>query len=170
MSTIETLKNERANVEAKLYEAFIESYKTDQNLQDAILVTDLSNDYRLDQYGEIVRVTSISLPTDPVAKQAFSDYLSEHCIYVDWDAELLCMSEGDALTIQTDTRRDNGVYMSHKCVIPESEYKVDGEVCETTRNALIEDYMEKTGYYPGVFRIDYDGNVYPVNTQKKESA
>jgi hypothetical protein len=36
------------------------------------------------------------------------------------------------------------------------------------RNRLIKAHMEKTGCFPGVFRADDHGNVFPVNTQEKE--
>jgi hypothetical protein len=68
--------------------------------------------------------------------------------------------------VQDDAGRDNGVYLADKCIINESEYKNDGEVDETKRNALIEAYMEKMGYFPGVFRRDRDGSVYSVKTLK----
>jgi hypothetical protein len=35
------------------------------------------------------------------------------------------------------------------------------------RNGLVERHMEKTGCYPGVFRVTQYGDVFPVNTQKK---
>lgn len=75
----------------------------------------------------------------------------------------------DCLIIQDDTRRDNGVWQGRAIVIDESLYvDEDGEVDVEKRNALIESHMDKTGYYPGVFRVDYHGNVFSVNTIKKE--
>ena len=59
----------------------------------------------------------------------------------------------------------NGVWLNSKCIIEESSYTDDdGEVNETKRNALIEAYMDKSGFFPGVFRTDSHGNVFAIKT------
>jgi hypothetical protein len=81
------------------------------------------------------------------------------------------MSQGECLIIQDDTRHDNGVWLSGKCIIDEVDYTdhtITGKVDTRKRNELIESWMEKNGYFPGVFRCDCYGNVYHVNTQDKE--
>lgn len=51
-------------------------------------------------------------------------------------------------------------------MIPERDYKSDGEDVDVIkRNALIEAYMERSGYFPGVFRVDQRGNVSLVDTK-----
>lgn len=102
----------------------------------------------------------------------FESYLSEKsCAYVDWENDVLKVYFGpDEIMIQDDTGRDNGVYQSGKCIIDESEYTDEetGEVDEAKRNALIESHMERTGFFPGVFRMTrHDDEVYPVDTRKK---
>ena len=48
---------------------------------------------------------------------------------------------------------------------------LDGITYDTAkRNRLIEEYMEKTGCYPGVFSSDRHGNVFAVNTKENQNA
>ena len=48
---------------------------------------------------------------------------------------------------------------SGQWIVSKSDYETKDE-----RNKLIEKYMESKGYFPGVFFIDYYGNVKHVNT------
>lgn len=105
-------------------------------------------------------------------RDEFEAWLSDnYCMRVDWDNDCLLVSQGDDnLIIQDDSyrSRDNGVWQSGKRVIAESEYRNEGDdVDEEKRNALIEAHMEKTGYYPGVFRVTQHGDVFEVSTLKK---
>jgi hypothetical protein len=96
-------------------------------------------------------------------------YLSGRGVLVDWKNEVLSQYLGpDCIIIQDDHGRDNGVYQEHKQLFDEDDYRdEDGEIDEQKRNALIESHMERTGCWPGVFRVTRHGDVYPVNTNKK---
>lgn len=93
------------------------------------------------------------------------------CARIDWDNSAVSITSYGAILIQDETRHDNGVWSleMNKVIIPESLYKNDdGDVDVSARNKLIEEYMEKTGYFPGVYRVDYHGNIFAVNTQENK--
>lgn len=171
--TIETLNkefelaNENAGViEIELQNAWNEVFKELPVIKDMVTKLESSNDFIFDKYGEIASYISFDSSDFLECRGYFETYMQDyHYINVDWDGECLLYNQGpDSITIQDDTRYDNGVWFNHKVVINESEYKDDDGVNETKRNALIEAYMERTGYFPGVFRVDSHGNVFLVNT------
>lgn len=128
-----------------------------------------SNEYRTDQYGEIESYVYLNTSDFKDCMAYFKNYMMEFH-FIQFDGDCLSYSQGESITIQDDTRRDNGVWLNGKCIIDESEYKDDTEVNETKRNELIEAYMEKHGYFPGVFRADSHGNVFPVSTHSVKVA
>jgi hypothetical protein len=115
---------------------------------------------------------------DSACRAYFETYISDAGIWVNWKNESLGQFRGhDCLIIQSNNRFDcdNGVWQEQNQIIPEYEYRTDatgavaedGEVNEDLRNELIERYMEKTGYYPDVFHVTRNGDVFLINTQKK---
>ena len=151
----------------QLKKEFDKVFDNDKALQKAINDSESASEYGNDSSGiySWFRFSGLSEFKDD-AKEFLDEYLSDLGIQVDWDNECLMHYQGESLVIQDDTRHDNGIWLECKLIIPESEYKIEGEVNETLRNKLIEEYMEKTGFYPGVFRVDYYGNVFSVNTLK----
>lgn len=100
----------------------------------------------------------------------FETWLSENYnLTVDWENDCFVLWQGDDnIIIQVDTGRDNGVWQGSKLLFDEDLYRTeDGTVDIEKRNALIEEHMEKTGYFPGVFRVDQYGNVSYIQTLKK---
>lgn len=155
-------------IKAKLQIEWNKVFNDMVQIRDAVSKLEQSNDYMGNEYGEICSWVNFDLSDFKDCKEFFQEYMRErNFIEVDFQNDTLIMSHGDDnLIIQDDTRRDNGVWQGGKLVIDESDYKTeDGEIDETKRNALIEAHMEKTGYFPGVYRIDYHGNVFPVNTK-----
>jgi hypothetical protein len=125
-----------------------------------------STDYRFDEYGEIVSYHYVDLSDFKDSKKYLVQYLRDsYCADLDLVNECITYSQGESIVIQDETRRDNGVWLSSKLIIDESEYKDENGVNETKRNELIEAYMEKTGCFPGVFRSDSHGNVFSVSTK-----
>lgn len=136
-------------------------------LKNAIKNAENSSEYQVNCYGEIEswwRFRDLSDYTE--ARDYLDNWFSDYCIVVDWENECLLVSQGESIIIQDDTRHDNGVWLNGKCIIKESEYKLDNEVNEDKRNELIEIWMDKNGFFPGVFRVDSYGNVFPVQTKK----
>jgi hypothetical protein len=175
---LERLESESATraraVREALQKEWEKVFEDSGKLQKAIENAEQACQYQFDRYGEIEAwyyFPDLSDYSD--CREYFETWLQEsHCLNVEWDSNCLLRSEGpDCLIVQDDTRygRDNGVWQNGRCVIPESDYKnEDGDVDEVKRNALIESHMERTGYFPGVFRTDQHGNVFPVNTKPKE--
>lgn len=143
-----------------------------KELQDAI--KKLESFDKVEYYGAedgIYSFVRFDLTDVPEREQDYlRDYLMDkHCMYPEFKNDVLTQFQGDdCILIQDEHGRDNGVYQGHKCILDEDEYKdEDGEINEERRNELIEQHMERTGWYPGVFRLTRYGDVYPVNTQAK---
>ena len=161
------VNGDAAEIEMQLQAAWNEVFEKSQVIQDAISKLESSHDFTFDRWGEIAAYIRFNDLSDfRECRDYFETYMRDsHFVSIDWDNDCLLYSQGsENITIQDDTRHDNGVWFDHKLIIEESEYKDDGEVDETKRNALIEAYMERTGYFPGVFRVDSYGNVFLVNT------
>lgn len=130
-----------------------------------------SNDYTTDQFDgwpcQWIRCEELS-KLDEDDREYFKTWLDEtYCaVDIDWNNECLVMRNGPAIII--DENGDVYDQDSRKRIIERNEYLDEANhVDKDKRNQLIEDYMKRTGYFPGVFTMDKYGNVYPVNTQKK---
>jgi hypothetical protein len=156
------------DLDGQLQAAWNEVFENDAGLNLSILRLENSREYGADD-GGIYSWTRLSLDceVDSDSLTYLENYLVDQGITLHWDDEAIKSYQGDCLMIYDDTRYENGVWLDARCVIDESEYKIDGEVDETKRNELIERYMEKTGYFPGVFHCDRHGNVFFVNTKAK---
>lgn len=164
---LENVQSNASDIEMQLQAEWNEVFRDSTKIKEMVSKVGNSRKYTFDQYGEIAAYVNVDLSDFEECKEYFEVYMrDEHCTSVQWEYGALLLNCGpDNIIIQDDTRHDNGVWLNSKCVIDESEYKEDGEVDETKRNALIEAYMEKTGYFPGVFRCDSHGNVFLVNTK-----
>ena len=145
-------------------------FDNDKQLQKDIINAQNASEYQGGEDGiySWYRVKT-NLKDYEQCKEYIEEYVSENsCLRIDWENQCFMNWLGDDnIIIQDDTRRNNGVWQGQKCIIPESEYKNDdGEVNTEKRNELIEAYMEKSGYFPGVFRVDYHGNIFHVKTTK----
>ena len=166
---LKQVNGDACEIEMQLQAAWNEVFEKSQVIQDAVSKLESSHDFTFDQFGEIASYIRFNDLSDfRECRDYFETYMQEsHFVGIDWDNDCLLYSQGpENITIQDDTWHDNGVWFGHKLIIKESEYKADGEVDETKRNALIEAYMERTGYFPGVFRVDSYGNVFLVNTKE----
>lgn len=161
--------SQRTKIKDKLQVAYNKLFENDKALEKALTDFESATEYDADEHGiyRYFRYNGLDdIPED--AREYLQNYLDDMCITIDFENSCFMSYEGDSFIIQDDSRskRDNGVWFNHNQVIEETEYtNEDNEVDESKRNALIEAYMEKTGYYPGVFRIDYHGNVSFVNTK-----
>jgi hypothetical protein len=152
-------------IESELQTAWNKVFDKSKAILDAMAKLQSSTDFTYDG-GEIASyIRFCDLSDFQECRQYFETYMRDtHFVTVEWENECLLYGQGESITIQDDTRHDNGVWLNSKCIINESEYKSDGEVNETKRNALIEAYMDRNGYFPGVFRTDSHGNVFSINT------
>jgi hypothetical protein len=160
------------SIAQELQKEYNKVFDDSKDLTKAIANADNSSMYQQGNYGEIESWFRYSKLADYAdCREYFETWLSDRsCMRVDWDNDCLIVGHGDDnIIIQDEHGRDNGVWQGSKLIISESEYKNDdGEVNEAKRNALIEAHMEKTGYFPGVFRLTYHGDVYLVQTKSKD--
>ena len=170
---LQTKAADAAAIEMELQTAWNKVFDDSDKIKAMVSKVENSDNYTSNKYGEVCSFVWIDLSDFKDCKQYFETYMQDnHCVSIDWTIEALELSHGDDnLMIQRDTRHDNGVWQNHELVIDEAEYlDDDGEVDEAKRNALIETHMEKTGFFPGVFTVDYHGNIFLVNTAVKASA
>lgn len=153
-----------AEIKAALQEEWNKAFDADKDLQSAITELESSNNWISGEEGIERYVRWHDLATYADCREFLEAYLSEQAIYL--EEEALTTSEGPSLIINDD----GDVYDqdSRKTVVRRADYLDDeGEEDESKRNALIEAWMEKSGYFPGVFRQDRHGNVFHVNTTVK---
>lgn len=167
--TLESLKSDqskaRADIEGKIQSALNIQFKDWKVLQDAIKALDTTSDYGSDEGGiySWVRFETSEVPEH--TRDYLDAYLSDYGIHLDYKNDSLMSFQGECITVQDDTRFDNGVYDSHQLIIDPSEYTENGDIDEDKRDYLIETYMDKTGCYPGVFHVTRNGDVYLIPTQ-----
>jgi hypothetical protein len=166
---------DRARVlKQELKNAYFDVFNSDADIKAAISKLESSTDYGADSDG-IYAYARYYAPKewtrDIDARNALEDYFQDYGFHYDADNDaLICRYGDEEIIIQDDTRRDNGVWQGHKLIIAESEYLDDGgDVDESKRNALIEAHMQRTGYFPGVFRLTERGDVFPVDTHKRSA-
>ena len=145
-------------------------FDNDKQLNQDAINTQSASEYSLDDEGIVswYRVKT-DLKKYNEGREYLEEWLSDHyCLNIDWGNDCFTSYIGnDNIMIQDDTRRDNGVWQSHKLLFDESEYTDEnGNIDLIKRNELIESHMEKTGYFPGVFRVTQYGYLYPVNTKE----
>lgn len=149
-------------------------FDKDSKLAKAIANAENASCYQVNECGEVeswYRYPDLAdIPEE--ARPYFETWLAGMgAMGVDWKNDALLVNHGESIMIQDDVSRDNGVWLAGKCIVAESEYlDTNGDVDATKRNALIEAYMERTGYFPGVFRVSRYGDVSFVRTNPKPSA
>lgn len=85
-------------------------------------------------------------------------FLEQYFIDLDFENDVASTSIGPAILINNEgdvLDQDSGQWF-----ISKRDYETEEE-----RNKLINEYMDKTGYYPSVIRCDYYGNAYFVNIE-----
>lgn len=176
MSKLESLEAELARategleaIEAKIQIECNAVFEASEFVKRAVASAENSNQYQLDSNGEVeswVRVNGLA--DFEKYKAQFETWLAEqHCMHVDWTNEALLMNQGESIIINEE---DGGVYLGHKCIVRVSEYRTedrDTDTEESKRNDLIEAYMQKEGFFPGVFRVTQYGDAFFVNTKKE---
>lgn len=148
---------ETDRIKGLIQEEYNKVFDKDTYVQTAIKALESGGEYTTDKYGEIQRWIRFETEKYKGCLDELSNYLSEnHCMYLDSVNDCIQSSEGESLIINDD----GDIFLGNKVVIDSNEYETESE-----RNRLIEEYMEKSGYYPGVFRHDRYGNVSLVNTK-----
>ena len=148
----------------KVFDNDRQLHKDAENAQNA-------SEYGTDEHG-IYSWFRVKTNLDDYAecKEYLEEYLiDKYCLSIDWNNSCFVTWLGDDnIIIQDDTRRDNGVWQGSKLLFDEDLYRNEDDTINIEeRNTLIENHMEKTGCFSGVFRVDIYGNVYLVSTLKK---
>ncbi len=159
------LESDSEQVEVELQAAWNEVFKDMTQIRDAVNALELSNEYATDRHGEICQWVRFDSKPFKECRTYFETYLqNEHFVNVDWSNGTLEASQGPSIVINDDGDvydQDNDTF-----IIDVSDYRdAEGTLDEPKRNELIEKYMEKTGYFPGVFSVDRNGNVFPIDTK-----
>jgi hypothetical protein len=165
-----------AEIESELQKEWNKVFNDSTKLRDAISAVEMSNDYTFNRHGELCQFTHFyDLADFKDCREFLDNWLSDSCVYADWENDALTMGVGDWIQINDSYSRRDGrgdVYLMdmsgrHKQILSASDWIDEDtrEEDEEKRNALIETWMEKEGTFPGVFRVDYHGNVFPVNTK-----
>ena len=144
-------------------------FENDKGLQDSIKeISENPKDYDIGNFGNVFAWTRYSLEHDSTEMLDLLDtYLSETETFCSWNRENECLQYdvGCSFLIYQD-----GVYDqdSDGFIIDSKLYTEDGEINEAKRNKLIEEHMEKTGCFPGVYSCDQHNNVLPVDIIAKD--
>lgn len=141
-----------AELEKKKTELWRSVFESDKDLQKAL--ANLENcegvDYGLDEGG---LYSFVRFDLSDYRDNGVLDVLAE-CIefgWVDADNDCICQSHGEDF-IAIDADNDGDIYQDNDCIVRASDYETEAE-----RNALIEQWMDKAGFYPDIIEIDRCG-------------
>lgn len=160
-------KATKDEIVAKLRATWYDVFDASETIKAAIEKVEQSTDYTWTEYSEIASYIRVDFSEFKQAYEFLKEYLWDNH-YMQFDAKndaLLCPL-GPNIVIN----EDGDVYDQYggKFFLKKDDYKNDdGELDKTLRNQKIEEYMERAGYFLGVFRSDRYGNVFAVNTQSK---
>lgn len=162
-----TLHGSEEEIETQLQAEWNKVFDDSTQLKEALAKLEQSNDYHWDRFGEIASYIRFYPKDFENCKRYLIAYMREyHYVEIDFDCDILTRSVGPAIVINDD---DGGVYDQDgdKFFIKKSDYRdEDGKLDLVKRNELIEEYMEKTGCFPGVYSSDHYGNISSVKTTK----
>jgi hypothetical protein len=157
----------------QIQELYNEIFKADKKLQRDIKALDSSKEYgtgendyyrwvRLKHFEPKYKASDESNEAE-MYRDCLRSYLGEfHCADIDFKNDALTASIGGCIIINDDGDVFNcDDVHSGKVIIDSDDYKTEAE-----RNRLIEDWMEKNGYFPGVFRQTNYGDLYHVDTRR----
>lgn len=152
-----------AAIKAALQTEWNKVFSADKDLQSAITALESSREWGNGEVGIYRYVPFYGVDDYAECREFLEAYLADQGIHI--EGESLVASEGPSFIINDE----GDVYDQDSCkvIIERADYLTDeGEEDEAKRNALIEAYMEETGFFPGVFRSDGYGNVFLVDTIK----
>lgn len=158
---IQKLLEERADHRAKVDDAIQvlvnKGLDDSKAFQAAIVASDASSEYGADEHGVYrwFRVSMLSsLGTE--IRPFVATYLQEHGIDVDWGSECFHRYCGPCILISDDEVFDED---SHATIATRNDWRTrddegDWHEDEEYLHYLIDEYMEKSGYFPDVLHVD----------------
>jgi len=149
------------SIKDQTYAILAAQWNDSMTVEQALANLENSNNYSLDECGWVCQWIRASFLSDiPCSHREYFELYLDYGFTVDWTNDVIMNGIGpDEILVNQD---DGDVYQSGKCIIARSDYTDEIEC-----NRLIEAYMERTGYYPGVFECDRYGNIRLINTQVK---
>lgn len=159
----DSLEVDQAQISMELQIEYDKVFAAMPFIQDAVTKLESSTDYTWSD-GDIASYLRIDLSDFRTCREYFDTYMRDtHCVDIDWNNDCLLYNQGPCIVINDGDVLDQE---SNEWFIGKDAYKDDdGHLDLPKRNALIEAYMERTGYYPGVFETDGHGNISFVNTK-----
>lgn len=157
-----------AEIELQLQEAWNKVFADSTKIRDAVALLYKSNDYAWFEHDELCCYISFDVSDFRDSRQWFTEYMREHeHVEVDWENDALTRGIGPAIVI--NSHGDVYDQDSGKFFVSKNDYREEGtgELNEGKRNELIEAYMKRLGYYPGVFESYNGGSVFLVDTRSK---
>lgn len=165
--TIEKLEKQKEryeklaeDVQSKIQTEFNAKFNKDKYIQELIKTIQNSDQYWTNEMGDICHgIYNIDLEKYSNNYYELGEYLSdEHFINLDFNpgSTLYENLGSEEIIIQ----RDGIVFIGSKLMLNDFDYNSEQE-----RNQLIEEYMEKSGYFPGVF-LDCNGHLTLIDTKK----
>ena len=143
-------------------------FEKDKTILAGRIALENSNNYGEDENGWIYAWARFELPEKfKPYTEYFERWIQEqYCYTYDSKNDSLMNSLGpDEIVIN----EDGDIFMGHKVIIDSKECRDDdGNYDRKKRNRLIEEYMERTGYFPGVFKQDHYGNITAINTKEEK--
>jgi hypothetical protein len=167
-------KQDTSKIVEQLQLEYNKKFKRNESLNKAIDELNKSNKYSTDEQGEIVQWIGFDFGDFKDCMDYLTEYLSEyHFIITDFKNDNLYMRLGPNIIINEDYDvydQDSGKVIVKKLEYydSDSDYNPEDPESELKRNELIEAWMQKTGYFPEVFKVDRYNNVFHVNTQPKD--
>lgn len=142
-----------------LYKEYCKKFDKDKRLQKAIKDLESSTDFTWME-DLVARWIRFSIEVEGLEEKALEEYLQDQRIYYEKEYQCLLTYDGPSIIINEEgdvLDQDSG-----KWIIDSSKYSTIEELY-----SLIEQWMDKTGYFPNVFKTDRYGNVFLVNTNKR---
>lgn len=159
---INEIESEKTRAIDDLKSKLIEALKFDKNktLKAAVIDLDLSKKLIIIEYGDFYMWTEIDVKNIindkcDLEKEALSNYLSELGIFIDYKYSTISQSIGPCILINYEG--DVFDQETNRWIIENDQYQNDTELKE-----LINQYMDKQGYYPSIVKQDRYGDAFFV--------
>lgn len=151
-----------SQVESQLLEEYSKIFEKDTKLQTAIKELEDSKEFGIDDgIYRWNRFDFDDYKDNNEVIEYLEQYLNEHhFINIDIKNDAIMKNEGFNLILD----HDGNIYDedSQEFIIDHSEY-----TNKSKRNKLVNNWMEKNGYFPGLFSVDRYNNVFLINLNEK---